>query len=138
MLNRQHQILKHDANRKNYQQSGFKTLHLFNQQEITRMTYIGEQLWPGWIGQGLIWLAFITSTLSALHYYFSTQEKNPLALLRRRKIARWLFYTCSGAIILALVILYYLILNHRFEYSDELIVGATRARHRRRVDENCP
>ncbi len=81
------------------------------------MTYIGEQLWPGWIGQGLIWLAFITSTLSALLYYFSTQEKNPLALLRRRKIARWLFYTCSGAIILALVILYYLILNHRFEYS---------------------
>ncbi len=81
------------------------------------MTYIGEQLWPGWIGQGLIWLAFITSTVAAVLYYFTANEKNPLSVLKRRKIARWLFYTCSAAIVLALVILYYLILNHRFEYS---------------------
>ncbi len=81
------------------------------------MTYIGEQLWPGWIGQGLIWLAFITSTVAAILYYFTANEKNPLSVLKRRKIARWLFYTCTTAIILALVILYYLILNHRFEYS---------------------
>ncbi|MEP7171039.1 MAG: cytochrome c biogenesis protein CcsA, partial [Bacteroidota bacterium] len=77
------------------------------------MQYQGEELIFGQIGNALIVLAFVCAILSAVSYFFS--NKNPLDK-SWKKIARSAFYIHTLSVIGIFSVLYYLILNHRFEY----------------------
>lgn len=77
------------------------------------MQYIGEQLIWGDIGNLLIILAFTGALLSGIAYFFS--NKNPLEK-SWKNIARASFYIHTASVTGIFVVLYFLILNHRFEY----------------------
>lgn len=74
--------------------------------------YIGEQLIWGKIGNLLVVLAFTASLLSAFAYvkYFFTSE------LSWRSLARKAFAIQTGSVLGIFAVLFYLIINHRFEY----------------------
>lgn len=77
--------------------------------------FIGENLLPGKFGQFFIVLAFASSLLSAIAYFFATKNKD----LQDRswvKIGRIAFLTNLVSVIGIGSILFYLILNHRYEY----------------------
>ncbi|MBK6986926.1 MAG: cytochrome c biogenesis protein CcsA [Bacteroidia bacterium] len=74
--------------------------------------YIGEQLLWGKIGNLLVFTAFTAALLSAISYFFSlrTDDKS------WRKLARQAFAIHTISITGIFALLFYLILNHRFEY----------------------
>lgn len=77
--------------------------------------FIGENLLPGKFGQFFIVLAFASSLLSAIAYYFATKNKD----LQDRswvKIGRIAFLTNLVSVIGIGSILFHLILNHYYEY----------------------
>ncbi|UKJ09330.1 heme lyase CcmF/NrfE family subunit [Solitalea lacus] len=77
--------------------------------------YVGEHLLPGKIGQFFIVLAFGTSLLSTIAYYFQTvKDKNDTSW---RQIARWSFRVQSVAVVGIIASLFYIIYNHYFEYN---------------------
>lgn len=78
--------------------------------------YIGELLWPGKVGHYLIITAFVTALLSAFSYYKSTLEEGDAAL-SWKKLGRRSFYIHGVSVIVAIVILFTLMLTHRFEYN---------------------
>lgn len=77
------------------------------------MQYTGEQLIYGNIGNGLIVLAFVSALLACVSYFFF--NKNPLDN-SWKNLARTSFYIHTLSIIGIFTVLYYLILNHRYEY----------------------
>lgn len=78
--------------------------------------YIGESLLPGQFGQFFIILAFGASLLSLIAYFMAS--KSALEIEHSwRKIGRISFLTNVFSIIGIGVILFYLILNHKFEYN---------------------
>lgn len=77
------------------------------------INYIGELLWPGKLGNLFIILSFVSAIIAAVAYYFKAQ--NPLEQ-SWQKIARSSFYLHSFSVIGIIATLFYLILNHRFEY----------------------
>nr|MBP6531860.1 cytochrome c biogenesis protein CcsA [Bacteroidia bacterium] len=74
--------------------------------------YIGEQLLWGKIGNLLVFTAFTAALLSAISYFFSfrTDDKS------WRKLARQAFAIHTISITGIFALLFYLIVNHRFEY----------------------
>ncbi|MFN7014699.1 MAG: cytochrome c biogenesis protein CcsA, partial [Bacteroidia bacterium] len=77
------------------------------------INYIGELLWPGKLGNLFIILSFVSAIIASIAYYFKSQ--NPLEH-SWQKIARSSFYMHSFAVLGIIATLFYLILNHRFEY----------------------
>lgn len=77
------------------------------------INYIGELLWPGKLGNLFIILSFVSAIIASIAYYFKTQ--NPLEQ-SWQKIARSSFYLHSFSVFGIIATLFYLILNHRFEY----------------------
>lgn len=77
------------------------------------MQYIGEQLVFGQIGNLFIMLAFTAALLSGVCYFFA--HKNPLDK-SWKNLARSAFFIHTFSVIGIFAVLYYLILNHRFEY----------------------
>ncbi|MDQ3192496.1 MAG: cytochrome c biogenesis protein CcsA, partial [Bacteroidota bacterium] len=76
--------------------------------------YIGEQLLSGQIGNFFIVLSFISALVAAISYFFSVKE-NPLQG-SWKKIARASFLVHAFAVIGIIATLFYLLVNHRFEY----------------------
>ncbi len=74
--------------------------------------YIGENLWPGKLGQFFIIVSFLTAVFSTLAYFFAEHKKDD----SWKKLARVSFYIHSFAIIGIIVSLAYIIGNHLFEY----------------------
>src|SRR5690606_10659812 len=77
------------------------------------VTYVGETLLPGKIGQFFVILAFGSALLSCISYYFSAQQANELSWRRIGRISFWLNVVAVVGIGSAL---YYIIYNHLFEY----------------------
>jgi cytochrome c-type biogenesis protein CcmF len=77
--------------------------------------FIGENLLPGKIGQFFIVLAFVASLLSTIAYFFAVKNKNEQDQSWVR-IGRYSFFINVVSIIGIGVTLFYLILNHYFEY----------------------
>jgi cytochrome c-type biogenesis protein CcmF len=75
--------------------------------------YLGEQLIFGKIGNVFIIIAFTCALLSCLSYFFF--NRNPLDK-SWKNLARTSFFIHTFCIIGIFGVLYYLILNHRFEY----------------------
>lgn len=75
--------------------------------------YIGENLWPGKLGQFFIVLSFVTALFSSIAYFFANKEKDAGSW---KKLARTSFYIHSIGIIGIIVSLAYIIGSHLFEY----------------------
>lgn len=78
--------------------------------------FIGETLLPGQVGQFFIVLAFGASLLATISYFFAVKNKN-IEGNSWTKIARIAFLTNFGAVIGIGAVLFYLILNHYYEYN---------------------
>ncbi|MFD0941837.1 heme lyase CcmF/NrfE family subunit [Pedobacter boryungensis] len=77
--------------------------------------FIGENLLPGKIGQFFIVLAFAASLLSTIAYFFAVKNKN-LEDTSWVKLGRIGFIVNFASVIGIGVTLFFLILNHYFEY----------------------
>ncbi len=80
-----------------------------------QIQYIGEHLLPGNLGQIFVWISFVTSIFATVFY--------ALSFKRGPEEKKWLtgarsFYVVHAFSLIGVgVILYYLIINHFFEYS---------------------
>lgn len=77
--------------------------------------YIGELLWPGKVGHYLLVTAFVTAIISAISYYKATQDEEQVDSWK--KLGRYSFYIHGVSVIGAIVILFTLMLTHRYEYN---------------------
>ena len=78
--------------------------------------FVGENLLSGKIGQFFIVLAFSASLLSTISYFFASRDKE-LQDKSWLNLGRIGFFINFASVIGIGVILFYLILNHRYEYN---------------------
>ena len=80
------------------------------------INYIGELLWPGYLGHFFIVLGFITALVTSYSLYqaFTKEDKSVSGWF---KIGKYGFITHSLSIIGAMIILFYLCLNQHYEYN---------------------
>ncbi|MHC1708155.1 MAG: cytochrome c biogenesis protein CcsA [Bacteroidales bacterium] len=78
------------------------------------INYIGEHLLPGILGRLVISFSFLFVLASGVFYTLYSFRKDKSAFL---KIGRISYLAHSGLLVLAMLVLYYLIFNHAFEYS---------------------
>lgn len=78
--------------------------------------FVGERLLPGQAGQFFIVLAFVASLLSTIAYFFAVRNKNEQDN-SWTKIGRYAFFINVASIIGIGVVLFYIILNHYYEYN---------------------
>lgn len=76
------------------------------------ISYVGEQLIWGRIGNLLIMLAFTSALLAGISYFFSLKDKDRSWI----KTARTAFAIHSISVLGIIGIIFYLVINHRFEY----------------------
>jgi cytochrome c-type biogenesis protein CcmF len=74
--------------------------------------YIGENLWPGYLGQFFIVLSFVTAIFSSIAYFFANKEESS----SWKKLARGSFYLHTIGILGIIISLAYIIGSHLFEY----------------------
>ncbi len=79
------------------------------------MNYIGEHLLPGFLGRAFVWLGFITAIIAAVLYFLAWYRRSGSNSFR--PLARWFYLLHAGSVVAVTVVLYYLIINHYFEYS---------------------
>ena len=77
------------------------------------MEYIGEHLLPGFIGRLSVSTAFVSALVAMVAYYLNARNENA----GYRKIARYSFGLHSLATLGIVLSLFYLLLNHYFEYD---------------------
>jgi len=77
--------------------------------------YIGEHLIAGYLGRIFIWISFLSLIISAFLYIYSLKEKDKKALYT--KLAGYFYWFHFIALLGAIASLYYLIVNHYFEYT---------------------
>jgi cytochrome c-type biogenesis protein CcmF len=78
--------------------------------------YVGEMALPGRIGHVMVLISVFTALFAAFYYWLS-ERKDGIEKQRLAKAANWIYGVHTIAIITIGVILYYLILSHRFEYN---------------------
>src|ERR1700733_145900 len=79
------------------------------------MTFNGEHLLPGQLGQFFIVLAFGAALISTISYYFAATVKDE-TVKSWKNMARISFYANSASVLGIGVCLFYIIFNHLFEY----------------------
>jgi cytochrome c-type biogenesis protein CcmF len=79
-----------------------------------KIQYIGEHLFPGQLGQFLILISFVTAFLSFISYTFAASSHADLSW---KKLARWSFRIHSISVLGIIGALFYMLLNHYFEYQ---------------------
>lgn len=80
------------------------------------MIFENELRWPGIWGQLFVITVFVSSFLSVVSYFISTQSKDEIIQNSWKRIARMLFVVQAIAVAGIVVTLYYIIHEHRFEY----------------------
>lgn len=76
------------------------------------ISYIGEQLWWGWIGNLLVILSFTASLLAAASYWYGHKTGDD----GWRSLARKAFFVHAASVVGIIGLLMFLITRHRFEY----------------------
>lgn len=77
--------------------------------------YIGERLIPGQVGNLFVLLAFVSAILSCISYLFASKDSDKA--VSWKKIARISFRIHSLAVLGIVFTLFYMLLNHLFEYE---------------------
>ncbi len=77
--------------------------------------YIGEHLIPGKVGHFFIVLSFTAALLSTIAYFFASRENNLDPIWK--KTGRIAFLTHGFSVFAIMGTLFYMILNHYFEYQ---------------------
>ena len=75
--------------------------------------YIGEHLWPGWIGRTAVASSFVFCLFAMVSYYLAFRRKDE----DWKRSARLFFRLHAAAIIGIASSLFYIIFNHYFEYN---------------------
>lgn len=81
------------------------------------MNYIGEHLWAGAIGQGLILTAFVSGILSLTAYSFGTNSKAELTANSWRNIGRTGFWIHGISILSVIFLLFFIMIQRYYEYE---------------------
>lgn len=81
------------------------------------MEYVGETLWPGYLGHFFIVLSLVAAAVATFAYGKVTLGRRPEEEAGWMKIARTAFALETIAIIGAFLALYYIISHHLFEYK---------------------
>lgn len=77
------------------------------------MEYVGEHLLPGQLGRFFVSLSFVAALVAALAYYFFIQKKEE----SYKNLARSSFLVHALSVIGIVGTLFYMMLNHYFEYD---------------------
>ena len=80
------------------------------------MGYLGEHLWPGYIGHFFIILSFVGSLVATFGYFMATRSKDLQQATSWKQLARGAFIAETISVISIFGILFYIISNHFFEY----------------------
>ena len=83
---------------------------------MSEITYVGESLLPGAIGRFSVILAFVAALLAMVSYFFATNAGEDKLHQSWRRIGRFSFLFHGIGIIGIVGALFYIILNHLFEY----------------------
>ena len=75
------------------------------------ITYIGEHIWLGQLGNFFLVLSFVASLIALIGFYLSSKNKEYL------KFARNAFYTHAFAVIGIIGTMFFMLLNHYYEYQ---------------------
>lgn len=78
------------------------------------INYIGEQLWAGKLGHMFIVLSFVGALVSAVSYAMGATDNDRFA--QWKALARGGFMTHALGVLGIIGTLFYLLINHRFEY----------------------
>ena len=78
-----------------------------------RIEYVNENLLIGKWGHILVIAAFVSITFSSLAYFFSAENQGDLIW---KKVGRWFFRLHSAAVVGLVILLFYMLLNHHYEY----------------------
>ncbi len=78
---------------------------------MNEIKYIGERLWAGHLGNAFVVLSFIAALLSFVSFYFSSKNISFI------KLARIAFNVHGFAVIGIIATMFYMLLNHYFEYQ---------------------
>lgn len=78
------------------------------------ITYVGEHLWPYYLGNFFVILAFVCSLAAAFSYFYSVQK--PEATESWRLLGRKFFYLHSISVIGIIATIFYMIFAHMYEY----------------------
>ena len=78
--------------------------------------YIGEHLLPGMIGKSFIWISFCAALFATVLYFLNVRRKDePSGAIR--SYARGLFALHVVSLLGVVIVLYFLIFRHFFEYA---------------------
>ena len=78
------------------------------------MTYIGEHLWVGTLGNSFVFLSLIAAILSTVGYYFNSKEQ---LTSEWKSFARISFSIHTISVLGIASTLFYMLFNHMYEYS---------------------
>ena len=79
---------------------------------MEKITYIGEHLWLGNIGNAFVILSLVAALASTISYYFYSKE---VLTTEWKKIAGWFFSLHSIAVIGIAGTIFYGLFNHFYE-----------------------
>jgi len=78
--------------------------------------YIGENIWAGRLGHAAVILSFVASVLAFISFAASTFNK-PEGSVSWKKLGRTSFWLHSVGVLSIIVVLFYIIYNHLYEYN---------------------
>ncbi len=78
------------------------------------ITYLGEHLWAGQLGNVFIVLSFVAALTATLCYFQAHNKPEEISWL---KMARWSFRIHSAGVLGIVLTLFWMLLNHYYEYA---------------------
>ncbi|MGB4838877.1 MAG: cytochrome c biogenesis protein CcsA [Saprospiraceae bacterium] len=84
---------------------------------MNEIKYTGEHLWVGQIGHILLIMSFVAALFSAFSYFLSVKNKNTTTSAGWNTIGRSSYYVHGVVLISFMILLFYAMYNHMYEYS---------------------
>lgn len=85
---------------------------------MNEIQYVGESIWIGYVCKGLIYAGFLSAIVSLIAYFISTQSRSAINDAQSWKnIGKWAFIIHGLSIISLLILMFYSMLSHHYEYS---------------------
>jgi len=81
---------------------------------LEHITYIGEHLWVGTLGNAFVYLSLVSALVAAVGYFFYSNE---VLTTEWKRFARISFSVHSFSVVGIAATLFYMLFNHMYEYS---------------------